>query len=119
MSDLFYVAISIRNELQDTEPPSEENPDQIPALRDALSAIRERISGFQTMVGARVGRLNTVSDTLSGNNLSLIEALSNVEDTDLVDAAMNLQLNQTAYQATLSVAGMILQPSLLDYLGTA
>jgi flagellar hook-associated protein 3 FlgL len=118
MSDLFYVAISIRNELQDTEPPSEENPDQIPALRDALSAIRERISGFQTMVGARVGRLNTVSDTLSGNNLSLTEALSNVEDTDLVDAAMNLQLNQTAYQATLSVAGMILQPSLLDYLGT-
>ena len=119
MSDLFYVAISIRNEFQNTEPPSEEFPDQLPSLRDALSTIRERISGFQTMVGARVDRLNNVSDMLSGNNLSLTDALSNVEDTDMVDAAMNLQLNQTAYQATLSVAAMIMQPSLLDYLGTA
>jgi flagellar hook-associated protein 3 FlgL len=119
MSDLFYVAISIRDELQNGEPPSEEFPDQLPALRDALTAVRERISGFQTTVGARVDRLNNVSDMLSGNNLSLTDALSNVEDTDMVDAAMNLQLDQTAYQATLSVAAMIMQPSLLDYLGTA
>ena len=119
MSDLFYVAIAIRDELQNAEPPSEEFPDQLPSLRDALDTIRERISGFQTTVGARVDRLNNVSDMLSGNNLSLTDALSNVEDTDMVDAAMNLQLNQTAYQATLSVAAMIMQPSLLDYLGIA
>lgn len=64
-------------------------------------------------------RLNNLSDILASNSLSLTGALSNVEDTDMVQAAMDLQLNQTAYQATLSVAAMIMQPSLLDYLTTA
>jgi flagellar hook-associated protein 3 FlgL len=120
MSDMFQVAIAIRDTLQNGgEPPSGEESNELPALRDALSNIRDRISGFQSIVGARVGRLNNLSDILASNSLSLTDALSNVEDTDMVQAAMDLQLNQTAYQATLSVAAMIMQPSLLDYLGTA
>jgi flagellar hook-associated protein 3 FlgL len=118
MTDLFWVAIQIRNTLNNNgePPPGYEEVYDLASLRDALSDIRERITGFQSEVGARVKRMNSVNDQLLDTNLTLTDALSNVEDTDIVHAAMNLQLDQAAYQATLNVGAMIMQPSLLDYL---
>lgn len=118
MSDLFWVAIQIRDTLNNNgePPPGYEEVYDLPMLRDALSSIRERITGIQSEVGARVQRMNNVASQLLDTNLSLTDALSNVEDTDIVQAAMNLQMDQAAYQATLNVGAMIMQPSLLDYL---
>jgi flagellar hook-associated protein 3 FlgL len=118
MTDLFWVAIQIRDTLNNNgePPPGYEEVYDLPMLRDALEDIRERITGFQSEVGARVQRMNNVNNQLLDTNLTLTDALSNVEDTDIVQAAMNLQMDQVAYQATLNVGAMIMQPSLLDYI---
>ncbi|KPL07589.1 hypothetical protein AMJ86_03945 [bacterium SM23_57] len=118
MTDLFWVAIGIRDTLNNggEPPPGYETTHELPTLRDALSDIRERVSSFQSIVGARVQRMENVTNQLLGTNLTLTDALSTVEDTDIVEAAMNLQMDQAAYQATLNVGAMIMQPSLLDYL---
>jgi flagellar hook-associated protein 3 FlgL len=118
MTDLFWVAIQIRDTLNNEgePPPGYEEVYDLPMLRDALEDIRERITNFQSEVGARVERMNNVNIQLLDSNLTLTDALSNVEDTDIVQAAMNLQMDQAAYQATLNVGSMIMQPSLLDYI---
>jgi flagellar hook-associated protein 3 FlgL len=118
MTDLFWVAMGIRDFLNNNNevPPSYETVENINELLEALEAIRERVAGFQTTVGARVDRMNNVSSQLLNTNLTLTDSLSNIADTDLVQATMDLQSDQVAYQATLNVGALVLQPSLLDYL---
>ncbi len=48
--------------------------------------------------------------------LSLKSTLSGVEDIDLPKTIMDLQLQQTTYQAALSATAKVLQPSLMDFL---
>ena len=119
MTDLFWVAMGIRDFLNNNNevPPSYEEVENINELLEALEDIRERVVGFQTTVGARVDRMNHVSSQLLNTNLTLTDSLSNVADTDLVQATMDLQLDQVAYQATLNVGAMVMQPSLLDFIG--
>jgi flagellar hook-associated protein 3 FlgL len=42
--------------------------------------------------------------------------LSEVQDTDMIKAVMDLKAKQTAYQAALSAAAKIMKLSLVDYL---
>ena len=118
MTDLFWVAMGIRDFLNNHNevPPSYEDVENINELLEALEALRERVVGFQTMVGARVDRMNNVSSQLLNTNLTLTDSLSDIADTDMVQATMDLQMDQVAYQATLNVGALVLQPSLLDYL---
>lgn len=118
ITDLFWVAIGIRDFLNNHNevPPSYEEVESINELLEGLEAIRERVVGFQTMVGARVERMNNVDSQLLNANLILTDSLSNIADTDLVQATMDLEMDQVAYQATLNVGALVLQPSLLDYL---
>ncbi len=56
------------------------------------------------------------ADTNLGNRTSLETRRGAIEDADLAELAIDLQLKQVAYQATLSIGATLLQPSLLDYL---
>jgi flagellar hook-associated protein 3 FlgL len=42
--------------------------------------------------------------------------LSTVENADLAQSAVELQLQEVAYQAALSATSRVIQPSLLDFL---
>jgi len=48
--------------------------------------------------------------------LTLRSQLSDVEDIDLPNTIMELNLQQTAYQAALAATARVVQPSLLDFL---
>ena len=52
----------------------------------------------------------------SGDALTLQQSLSDVEDTDLPKAIMELQMQQNAYQAALAVTARVIQPSLVNFL---
>jgi flagellar hook-associated protein 3 FlgL len=118
ITDLFWVAMGIRDFLNNNNevPPGYEDVENINELLEGLEAIRERVVGFQTIVGTRVERMNSVSSQLLNTNLTLTDSLSDIADTDLVQATMDLEMDQVAYQATLNVGALVLQPSLLDYL---
>ncbi|HEV7962737.1 MAG TPA: flagellar hook protein, partial [Actinoplanes sp.] len=48
--------------------------------------------------------------------LSVTSQLSDVEDVDLPKTIMEMQLQQTAYQAALAASAKVIQPSLIDFL---
>ena len=48
--------------------------------------------------------------------LRLTSSLSEIENTDIVKATVDLQLQEVAYQAALAATARVMQPSLLDFL---
>ena len=46
----------------------------------------------------------------------LANSLSEIENTDLPQAMVELQMQEVAYQAALAATARVLQPSLLDFL---
>ena len=68
-------------------------------------------------VGTRFNRLEkAAAQAASDAELSLTTSLSEVENTDLPKAMVELQMQEVAYQAALASTARVMQPSLLDFL---
>jgi len=67
-------------------------------------------------IGIKYNRLEIRDKITTENSLSLTERRSTIEDADIIEAIMNLQSIETAYQASLSSSARIMNLSLVDYL---
>jgi flagellar hook-associated protein 3 FlgL len=67
-------------------------------------------------VGARSARVERADEINLERQLSLKAQLSSIEDVDLPRTIMELQMQQTGYEAALSATAKAIQPSLLDFL---
>ncbi len=74
-------------------------------VRNALADVGARYNRVESMQNAAASKLVTLTDQLSAN-----------EDIDLPRTIMELQLQQTAYQAALGSTAKVIQPSLMDFL---
>jgi flagellar hook-associated protein 3 FlgL len=83
---------------------------------DEVSAMLDRVTLASTVVGARLGWMDTLDSRLKDESLSQAKALSQTEDLDFAKAIGDYQQLQTAYQATLATSAKLLQLSLLDFL---
>ena len=81
-----------------------------------LDARSQQVLQTLTDVGVRYNRADAAVTTADNTVLSLKSTLSGVEDIDLPKTIMDLQLQQTTYQAALSATAKVLQPSLMDFL---
>jgi flagellar hook-associated protein 3 FlgL len=81
-------------------------------LDDAANLMRTTLSG----VGARYNRVEQMQQSAQDRLLSVTAQLSDVEDVDLPKTIMDMQLQQTAYQAALAASAKVIQPSLIDFL---
>ncbi|RNL78258.1 flagellar hook-associated protein FlgL [Nocardioides marmorisolisilvae] len=88
----------------------------ISASISALDADRNQITTTQTDVGARQLRVEAAIQASSDDELKLSTSLSSVENADLPKTIVDLQMQQTAYQASLAATSKVMQPSLLDFL---
>ena len=66
--------------------------------------------------GIKYNRLDVRQTLTSEVKLSLTERRSSIEDADLIEAVMNLNTIETAYQASLSSTAKLMNISLVDYL---
>lgn len=82
----------------------------------AADAHLERTWGARSTVGAKYAQLETMRDRTDEELLVLKERLSEIEDIDLPATIVDLQLQETAYQAALSATARSVQPSLMDFL---
>ncbi|MFL6156640.1 MAG: flagellar hook-associated protein FlgL [Marmoricola sp.] len=82
----------------------------------AMNADRDRITTTQTDVGTRQIRVEAAIQMSSDNELKLSTSLSNVENADLPKTIVDLQMQQTAYQASLAATSKVMQQSLVDFL---
>ncbi|MFI5493139.1 flagellin [Actinoplanes sp. NPDC051859] len=67
-------------------------------------------------VGSRYNRINQMKDSAQDRLLSVSAQLSDIEDIDLPKTIMEMQLQQTSYQAALAASAKVIQPSLIDFL---
>jgi flagellar hook-associated protein 3 FlgL len=81
-------------------------------LDTAGDLMKNTLSG----VGARYNRVEQMQQSAQDRLLSVTSQLSDVEDVDLPKTIMDMQLQQTSYQAALAAAAKVIQPSLIDFL---
>jgi flagellar hook-associated protein 3 FlgL len=89
------------------------------ALTANLGALDEAISRMTTAladVGTRAERMDNADSLNAARQLTLQTQLSQVEDVDLPKTIMELNMQQTGYQAALQATAKALQPTLLDFL---
>jgi flagellar hook-associated protein 3 FlgL len=60
--------------------------------------------------------LTRASAARDSRTVSLESQRSSVEDVDLAKVILDLQTQQTTYQASLAITAKVLQPSLMDFL---
>ena len=81
-----------------------------------LDAAMARMSSATVEIGSRAARIEGIRSRASEDQLALQTLLSEVEDVDIVEALINVQAHENAYQAALSAASKVVPVSLLDYL---
>ena len=89
------------------------------ALGDDLTALDVALQRLMTAVssiGARAARVEATAQTNTDLQLSLGKHLALVEDVDLPKTIMQLQFQQTGYQAALQATAQVIQPSLVHFL---
>lgn len=85
-------------------------------LMDKLTSRLDKVLDVQSQVGAVTNRVDLVSDRVDDLNTSFTSMLSDTEDADIAQVAIDLQNGQDVYQASLSVGAKLMQKSLVDYL---
>lgn len=85
---------------------------RISQVDDRIATIR----GAQADVGTRHSAVISAQSTLASQSTDLEGQRSQIEDKDVAKAILDLQLQQTNYQAALAVTAKTLQPTLMDYL---
>jgi len=81
-----------------------------------LDTLMENLTSQVSDFGARANRIDIQSQIYSTMTIATKENLSEVQDTDMIKAVMDLKAKETAYQAALSAAAKTMQLSLVDYL---
>ena len=92
----------------------------IKAISDCITPIQngiKDITSAQAVMTSRVQRLDATSTINDEVSIGLTEMKSNLEDTDLAEAATQLMMYQTALQASLQAGASIMQQTtLLNYI---
>jgi flagellin-like hook-associated protein FlgL len=84
----------------------------IAELELLMDKLNHRISDF----GARGNRIDAQNQIWSNLGLAVAENLSQLEETDLIKAFMDLKAKEIAYQSALAAAAKTMQLSLMNYL---
>ena len=92
---------------------------QIQALNTSLTEFNTVMDGLTTHIsdfGARANRIDVQSQIYTNLEIATSENLSDKQDTDMIEALMDLKAKEVAYQAALNAASKTMQLSLVDYL---
>lgn len=109
--NIFQTLIDIRDNLRN---------DDVNALQDRLGELetaQDQVLSSISKLGSVQARLEDVTANLDDINVQLELVISDNIDADFAELAINLTAQSNAYQAALSAASNVIQPSLLDYLG--
>jgi flagellar hook-associated protein 3 FlgL len=90
--------------------------DATAANLEKLDAAHNLVKTTLSDVGARYNRLEQMKQSAQDRLLTVTSQLSDIEDVDLPKTIMEMQLQQTSYQAALAASAKVIQPSLIDFL---
>ena len=81
-----------------------------------LDVALDRLLSAAAEIGTRTNRIETAKQVNADLQLSLTSRSADIENVDLAKTIMNLQMQQTGYEAALGATAQALQPTLLDFL---
>lgn len=81
-----------------------------------IDASMSRVMNGLAVLGSAANRLEAAYQRSQVEQVTVRGYLSEVEDVDVAEAITELQMQEVAYQATLSAMSKALQPSLIDFL---
>lgn len=108
-SDLFGFLTDVADHLRN-------DPSQLSADLGTVDGHLQNIRNSLSVAGARYSQLESMRTKTEGDLQLARTKLSEIEDIDLPATIVDLQLQETAYQAALSATARSVQPSLLDFL---
>ena len=109
-TNLFTALIGLRDSLRTGSQAAIQGA--IPTLQTGL----DQVLTASVVVGARARRLDLTENRLQLDVLNLRQALSRVEDTDIVEASVQLESAKTVRQAAIASGAAVLRASLLNLL---
>jgi len=92
------------------------NATNIEAEISVLGSAVDRIITVRTQNAGVYKRLEATENHYSYFKVNVQEMLSKTEDTDIAEAIINFQVQQTTYESTLATSSMVLHKSLIDFL---
>jgi len=114
--DVFNTLIAIRDRL-DTEGLTNA---EIEELRfnafDAIDELNGLLIQKSVMVGAKIGFLEELKGNLETLQYSTEDEKARIEQADIAQLAIDLSRREILYQMSLSMAGKLLNVSLLDFM---
>ncbi|MFQ5533715.1 MAG: flagellin [Sphingomonadales bacterium] len=81
-----------------------------------LEAATQNLSGITTVNGVRLNRLEVIRDRVETNVSFLSTFISDIEDTDMTEAILNLNADQSALDASFSALSTLFDVSLLNFI---
>ena len=81
-----------------------------------LDAVIAKLTTAAADIGTRARRMDTAASVNSAQALNLQAKLTATEDIDLPKTIMEMQMQQTGYQASLSATAKALPPTLVEFL---
>ena len=81
-----------------------------------LDKAGDQLKSAVSEIGSRYNRISQMKESAQDRLLSVTSQLSDIEDIDLPKTIMDMQLQQTSYQAALAATAKVIQPSLIDFL---
>jgi flagellar hook-associated protein 3 len=97
-------------------PDAQAGRDQILASVDDLNESRSQINNKRTEYGLTLSRFEQSQNYWTNLSAKIKIGISNIEDADIAEAAVELQSLELAYETTLSTAARIIQTSLINFL---
>ena len=92
------------------------NPSALASGLTALDGRMGTVLNALTDVGVRTNQVEQAQRAATDKALDLRSTLSGVEDIDLPSVIIDMQLQQSTYQAALSATAKVIQPTLMDFL---
>jgi flagellar hook-associated protein 3 FlgL len=108
-NDLFALAQQVADDLRS-------NPSNLSSRLDQIDTSLDTVQNQLATVGARYNRVDTMRDLNNSRSNALANQLADVQGVDIPKTIMELQLQQTAYQAALGATARVVQPTLMDFL---
>ena len=108
--DVFQLLIDIRDNLLAGDQESLQT-DRLVEIKE----VQDQLLMSEARVGATQNRLERLTNNLYEHIQQLRETYSDNVDADYAETVINLNAQTNAFQAALSAAARVIQPSLLDY----
>jgi len=108
-SGVFAVLSQIKADLTS-------NPGNLNADLGSLQDVMNTVAAKDGVLGSLSSQLSTTSTEIASKITTMQGSLGTVQDANMATTLTNLQLEETAYQAALSVTAKIVQPTLASFL---